>query len=42
MQPYVVQAAEIMVEAFKNDGLLIYAGAGTSGRLVCWIPRIGM
>ncbi|MFC1683202.1 N-acetylmuramic acid 6-phosphate etherase, partial [Candidatus Zixiibacteriota bacterium] len=31
--PYVAQAVEIIVEAFKMGGRLIYAGAGTSGRL---------
>jgi N-acetylmuramic acid 6-phosphate etherase len=31
--PYVAQAVEIIVEAFKKGGRLIYAGAGTSGRL---------
>ena len=31
--PYIEQAVEIVVEAFRNDGRLIYIGAGTSGRL---------
>jgi len=31
--PYVAEAVELVVEAFKNGGRLIYAGAGTSGRL---------
>jgi N-acetylmuramic acid 6-phosphate etherase len=31
--PYIEQAVEIVVHAFKNGGRLIYAGAGTSGRL---------
>jgi len=31
--PYIAQAAEIIVEAFKKGGRLIYVGAGTSGRL---------
>lgn len=31
--PYIAQAVEILVESFKNGGRLIYAGAGTSGRL---------
>lgn len=31
--PYIVQAADIMAEAFKIGGRLIYVGAGTSGRL---------
>ena len=31
--PYVKQAVEIIVQAFKNEGRLIYVGAGTSGRL---------
>jgi N-acetylmuramic acid 6-phosphate etherase len=31
--PYIAKAVEIVVEAFKNGGRLIYAGAGTSGRL---------
>ncbi len=31
--PYIVQAVEIVVDAFKNGGRLIYVGAGTSGRL---------
>ena len=30
---YVAEAVEIIVEAFKKGGRLIYAGAGTSGRL---------
>ena len=30
---YVAQAIEVVVEAFKNGGRLIYVGAGTSGRL---------
>lgn len=31
--PYIEQAVEIVLEAFKRGGRLIYAGAGTSGRL---------
>jgi N-acetylmuramic acid 6-phosphate etherase len=31
--PYIVKAADIIAEAFKNGGRLIYVGAGTSGRL---------
>ncbi|MDZ7332949.1 MAG: N-acetylmuramic acid 6-phosphate etherase [candidate division KSB1 bacterium] len=31
--PYIKQAVEIIVEAFKKGGRLIYIGAGTSGRL---------
>lgn len=31
--PFVSQAVEIVVKAFKSGGRLIYAGAGTSGRL---------
>lgn len=31
--PYIEQAVEIVVDAFKNGGRLIYVGAGTSGRL---------
>ena len=31
--PYIKQAVEILVQAFKNGGRLIYIGAGTSGRL---------
>jgi N-acetylmuramic acid 6-phosphate etherase len=31
--PYIEQAVEIVVDAFKHGGRLIYAGAGTSGRL---------
>ncbi len=31
--PYVVQAVEIIEDAFRNGGRLFYAGAGTSGRL---------
>jgi len=31
--PYIAQSVEIVVEAFKNGGRLIYVGAGTSGRL---------
>jgi len=31
--PYIVKAADIVTEAFKNGGRLIYVGAGTSGRL---------
>lgn len=31
--PYIAQAVEIVVKAFKNGGRLIYVGAGTSGRL---------
>jgi len=31
--PYIIKAVEIIVEAFKNGGKLIYIGAGTSGRL---------
>ena len=30
---YIAEAVEIVVEAFKKGGRLIYAGAGTSGRL---------
>ncbi len=31
--PYIAQAVEIITQAFKTGGRLIYAGAGTSGRL---------
>ncbi len=31
--PYIAQAVELVVDAFKNGGRLIYVGAGTSGRL---------
>ncbi|MFC1724821.1 N-acetylmuramic acid 6-phosphate etherase [candidate division KSB1 bacterium] len=31
--PYIKKAVRIVVEAFKNDGRLLYVGAGTSGRL---------
>lgn len=31
--PYIVQAVDLISEAFKNGGRLIYVGAGTSGRL---------
>jgi len=31
--PYIEQAVNIVVDAFRNGGRLIYAGAGTSGRL---------
>ncbi len=31
--PYIVEAVELIVEAFNNGGRLLYFGAGTSGRL---------
>ena len=31
--PYIAKAVELVIEAFRNDGRLIYVGAGTSGRL---------
>jgi len=31
--PYIAEAVDILVEAFKKGGRLIYVGAGTSGRL---------
>jgi len=31
--PFITQAVEIVVDAFKKGGRLIYVGAGTSGRL---------
>ncbi len=31
--PFIVRAVELVVEALRNGGRLIYAGAGTSGRL---------
>jgi N-acetylmuramic acid 6-phosphate etherase len=31
--PYIAQAVELVVKAFKGGGRLIYVGAGTSGRL---------
>ena len=31
--PYIVKAVDIVADAFKNGGRLIYVGAGTSGRL---------
>jgi N-acetylmuramic acid 6-phosphate etherase len=31
--PYITKAVELVVEAFRNEGRLLYAGAGTSGRL---------
>jgi len=31
--PYIAKAVELVVEAFKKGGRLIYVGAGTSGRL---------
>ena len=30
---YIAEAVELVVEAFKNNGRLLYVGAGTSGRL---------
>jgi N-acetylmuramic acid 6-phosphate etherase len=31
--PYIEQAVDLVVEAFRREGRLIYVGAGTSGRL---------
>lgn len=31
--PFIAQAVEVVVKAFRNGGRLIYVGAGTSGRL---------
>jgi len=31
--PHIAKAVELVVEAFRNNGRLIYVGAGTSGRL---------
>lgn len=31
--PYIAEAVDILVDAFKNGGRLFYVGAGTSGRL---------
>ena len=31
--PYIVKAVDVVANAFKNGGRLIYVGAGTSGRL---------
>jgi N-acetylmuramic acid 6-phosphate etherase len=31
--PYIAKAVELVVETFRNDGRLVYIGAGTSGRL---------
>lgn len=31
--PYIAQAVDVIVDALKHDGRLIYVGAGTSGRL---------
>ena len=31
--PYIAEAVELIVDAFKQGGRLFYAGAGTSGRL---------
>lgn len=31
--PYITKAVELVVEAFRNEGRLLYVGAGTSGRL---------
>lgn len=31
--PFIAQAVELVVKTFKNEGRLIYVGAGTSGRL---------
>ncbi|HED10305.1 MAG TPA: N-acetylmuramic acid 6-phosphate etherase [Caldithrix abyssi] len=31
--PYIAEAVKIVAHAFKNGGRLVYAGAGTSGRL---------
>jgi N-acetylmuramic acid 6-phosphate etherase len=31
--PYITQAVELIVKALKNEGRLLYFGAGTSGRL---------
>ncbi len=31
--PYIAKAVELVVETFRNDGRLVYLGAGTSGRL---------
>lgn len=37
--PQVAKAAEEAADALKSGGRLIYVGAGTSGRLGCWMPR---
>jgi N-acetylmuramic acid 6-phosphate etherase len=31
--PYIAKAVELVVDAFRNNGRLLYVGAGTSGRL---------
>ena len=31
--PYIAKAVELVIEALRNEGRLIYVGAGTSGRL---------
>ncbi|NNE46736.1 MAG: N-acetylmuramic acid 6-phosphate etherase [Rhodothermales bacterium] len=31
--PYIAEAVELVVDAFRNGGRLVYVGAGTSGRL---------
>jgi len=31
--PYIAKAVEVIVKAFRSEGRLLYAGAGTSGRL---------
>ena len=31
--PYIAKAVEVVVEAFRNEGRLLYTGAGTSGRV---------
>ena len=31
--PYITKAVELIVDAFRNNGRLLYVGAGTSGRL---------
>jgi len=31
--PFIAQAVDILVNTFRNDGRLLYVGAGTSGRL---------
>ena len=36
--PAIAQAVDLAAAALKAGGRLIYLGAGTSGRLACWMP----
>src|SRR6266436_5695179 len=37
--PAIARAVDAIVDGIRNGGRLIYVGAGSSGRMPCWMPQ---